>query len=106
MSLVSSVIIMTPAWDEGLWNEIKAGFKDDMHSLPRDFKLISMGQSGGTKHMECRVFACGANYMDEAVFLAWAKELRNKSGGDVGVMYTTNGSPVKYVTEDSEAEDY
>lgn len=106
MSLVSSVIVMTSAWDEELWKEIQTGFKDDMHHLPRDFKLIDMDQSGGTKHMECRVFACGANYMDEAVFIPWAQNIRNKTGGKVGIMYTTNGSPVKYVTETSAPEDY
>ena len=106
MSLVSSVIVMTSAWDEELFAEIKAGFKDDMHSLPRDFKEMDMSKCGGTKHMEVRVFACGANYMDETVFIPWAIGLRNKLGGNVGIMYTTNGSLVKYITQDSEAEDY
>ena len=75
--------------DQELKTEIEAGFKDKMHNLPRNFVEIDMSNSGGTKHMECDVYACGANYLDFPVFKNWITELAEKYGARILVSYNT-----------------
>lgn len=89
---------MSNSWDKDFHEEIEKGFKDDMHNLPRNFVLLDTEKSGGTKCMECHLWGCGANYMDEAVFIKWINDVSKKHDTSIGVMYTENGSEPRTFT--------
>lgn len=99
VSLVTNVLLIV---DNELRDEsvLYAKIPGQSYSEKQQFKKIDLEAAGGYKYMECEVYACAFNYLEESQLEHWFRELVLDDGDEIMMVLNYQNGGFRVISRD------